>query len=357
MALGADDFDELVTSTLQKIDKDKLYDQVTTKHPTLDWLRTQERSTTGRELVVNLELAEDASTQWTDDSGTFSTAVSDEILGAAVYDWSDPLVSSIRLRWKRIKKNQGRQQVLNLVRTHINSMVKAHRKTLVQAAHARADLDDANADGTQPVEGIDETPQTQFFSLDQLFGDADYDEDPKGDSSFDNAFDVGKIDASEQDHWQAQRIELPADGDYDIRKAFRHVENELFVKTGGDHGIDKVIAGRDIFEELQDSFYDVAEVRQNPSTDSGQTHFTEIRHGKLVIRLDPDCPPKRAYFLDNDQVDFYALDGTFLERQKTQQLEGNLDRVTPVASVAAATTNQRRALGVLGRPDTAGGDW
>lgn len=151
MALGASGFDELVTSTLQKIDKGVLFDQVTTKHPTLDWMRSQEKSATGRELVVNLELAEDSSTQWTDDSGTFSTAVSDEILGAAVYQWSDPLVSSVRLRYKRLKKNQGRQQVLNLLRTHINSMVKAHRKALVRAAHARADIDTVNADGTAPV--------------------------------------------------------------------------------------------------------------------------------------------------------------------------------------------------------------
>lgn len=354
MALGADGFDELVTSTLQKIDKGVLFDQVTTKHPTLDWLRSQEKSATGRELVVNLELAEDASTQWTDDSGTFSTAVSDEILGSAVYEWSDPLVSSIRLRYKRLKKNQGRQQVLNLLQTHINSMIKAHRKAIVQAAHARADLDSANSDGTQPI--ID----GQFHSLDQLFGDADYDADPKGDSSNDNAFDVGGIDSSSQDHWQATRLEHTSDdGDadfIDIRKAFRKVSNELFVATDSGHSVDKVIAGQDVFEELEDSFYDVAEVRQDPDKSKGQTHFPTIRHGKLEIRLDPDAPPKRAYFLDNDAVDLYALAGTFMEREPTQFVPGNLDRVTPVATILSNTTNQRRALGLLLRPDSDGGD-
>jgi oligopeptide/dipeptide ABC transporter ATP-binding protein len=116
MPLGAAGFDELVTSTLQRINKGELFDQVTKRHPTLDWMRSQEKSATGRELVVNLELAEDASTQSTDDSGSFSTEVSGDILGAAVYQWSDPLVSSVRLRYKRLKKNQGRQQVLNLLK-------------------------------------------------------------------------------------------------------------------------------------------------------------------------------------------------------------------------------------------------
>lgn len=350
MALGATGFDELVTSTLQKIDKGKLFDQVTRKHPSLDWVRAQEKSATGRELVVNLELEEDASTQWTDDSGTFSTAVSDEILGAAVYQWSDPLVSSIRLRYKRLKKNQGRQQVLNLLKVHINSMIKAHRKAIVKALHARADIAAVNGDGTAPL------VSGQFLSLDQLFSNATYDAAPGAQP----AFTVGGIDAAVQTHWQALRFNSPSTvgqaGYFDVRKAFRRVSNELFVRTGGDHGIDKVIAGQSIFEEFEDSFYNVAETRQNPDSSGGQTHYTEIKHGKLTIRLDPDCPPRRAYFLDNSAVDLYALAGTFMEREPTQNIPGNLDRVTPVATILSNGTNQRRNLGVLLRPVNAGGD-
>lgn len=346
MALGADGFDELVTSTLQKIDKGVLYDQVTTKHPTLDWVRSKEKTATGRELVVNLELAEDSSTQWTDDSGTFSTAVSEEILGAAVYQWTDPLVSSIRLRYKQLKKNQGRQQVLNLLQKHINSMIKAHRKAIVQAIHARADLAAPNGDGTQAlVDG-------QFLSLDQLFSDATYDAAPGAQP----AFTVGGIDASVQDSWQATRKELNSTDNPDVRKAFRTVENDLFVANGAAHEVNKVIAGRTIFEQMQDSFYNVAEVRQDPDDSKGQTHFPTIRHGSLEIRLDPDTPPRRAYFLDNKAVELFALAGTFMEREPTQFVPGTLDRVTPVATILTSTTNERRALGVLLRPTTAGGD-
>lgn len=352
MPLGADDFDELVTSTLQKVDKGKLYDLVTTKHPTLDWLRSKQKSTSGRQIVKNLELAEDTSTQWTDESGTFSTAVSGEILGAAVYDWAVPLVSSVRIRWMRLKKNQGKTQVLNLLTTHLNSMMKAHRKELVLAIHARADLDAVNGDGTNPV------IPGQFLSLDQLAGNATYDADPKGDSSNDNAFTVGGINAAVQAHWQATRREIPVDDAdiTDIRKAFRMVNNDLYVANGADHEVNKVVAGRDIFEEFEDSFYTVASVQQNPDNSSGQTHFARIRHGNLEIRLDPDCPPKRAYFIDNDKIDIEALEGTFMEREATQVVTGTLDKVTPVASVLATTTPNRKCIGVLLRPDSAGGD-
>lgn len=356
MALGADGFDELVTSTLEKIDKGALYDQVTTKHPTLDWVRSKEKTATGRTIVENLELAEDASTQWTDDSGSFSTAVSDDILGAAEFNWADPLVSSVRLRYKVLKKNQGKQQILKLLQTHINSMIKAHKKTLVQSIHARADIDSENSDGTQPVAGLPAGSQKQYLSLDQLTGTADYDADPKGDGSNDNAFNVGGIDAAAQDHWQATRLERDSTTYTDVRKTFRTMENELYVGTGAAHEVNKVIAGRTIFEQLQDSFYDVAEVRQNPDDSKGQTHFPTIMHGSLEIRLDPDCPPRRAYFLDNSAINLYALAGTFMEREQSQFIPGTLDRVTPVATILSTTVNQRRSLGVLLRPSASGGD-
>lgn len=346
MALGAAGFDELVTSTLQKIDKGVLFDQVTTKHPSLDWVRSQEKTATGRELVVNLELEEDSSTQWTDDSGTFSTAVSEDILGAAVYQWSSPLVSSIRIRYKRLKQNQGKTQVLNLLQTHIKSMIKAHRKALVKALHARADLagPGLDSDGTAPVVA------GQFHSLDELVSDEAYDTA--------ESVTVGGIDSSVQDHWQATRLEIPQDDATitEVRKAFRRVSNTLFTSTDGGHEVNKVIAGFDIFEEMEDSFYNVAEVRQNPDDTKGQTHFPTLMHGNLEIRLDPDCPPRRAYFLDNDAIDLYALAGTFMEREPTQFVPGNLDRVTPVATILANTTNSRRNLGLLLRPTTAGGD-
>lgn len=341
MALGADGFDELVTSTLEKIDKSTLYDNVTTRHPTLDWLRSEQRSATGRQLVVNLELAEDTSTQWTDDSGTFSTDVSGEIAGAGVFEWSDPLVSSVRLRWKRVKMNSGPEQIIDLVNAHIRSMEKAHKKTLVEAVHALVDDSD----------GASEIDSGQFNSLDQIVSDAEYDADPHGDDSNDDAFDVGQIDASDQDAWQAHRLELPKDGDFDIRQAFRHVENEVYVGTDANNEADKVVAGREIFEEFVDSFD--GKVRYTEFGE-GQAKFTEVKHGNLAVRLDPDCPSKRAYFLDNDSLVLRALAGTFMERQASQVLEGKLDRVTPIASVLALGTNERRANAVLLRPDTSG---
>lgn len=340
MALGADEFSEIVVATLEKI-QPELYDQVTTRHPTLDMLRSKQNSATGRKLVINLELAEDTSTEWSDASGSFSTAVSGDILGAAVYDWADPLVSHVRLRWKEIKKNSGEQQIVDLVQAHINRMMKDHKKKLVNALHALVD----NSSGTSDVAA------GQFLSLDQIVSDSDYDADPHGDATNNDAFDVGGIDASVETDWQASRIELPLDGTKSIRQAFRHVSNEVYVKTDGDNQVDKAICGRKIFEEFEDSFDD--KVRYT-DFEGGQTRFPTIRHGELEVTLDPDCPERRAYFLDTDALVMKSLAGAFMERQETQMIEGTLDKVTPAASVLATGTNERRASALLLRPTTTG---
>lgn len=338
MALGASEFTELVASTLRKIEPE-LYDNVTKRHPLLEFIRDENQASTGRALIVNLELAENSSTQWTDASGSFDTTPTGEILGAAEFDWSDPLVSSVRLTYKDLKMNQGPEQVVDLLRSHIRSMEKAHGKEIVNHMHDRVN------DGLPPAN----TP----FTLDQLVSDTAYDADPAGDGTV-AEFKVGKIDSGTQTLWQAQRIEHPLDGSYSIRKAFRDVENEIYVNTDGNNAADAVVAGRDVFEEFVDSFDD--KVVYDDDFEDGQTKFTQVRHGSLIVRLDPDCPAKRAYFLDTDTILIRSLAGTFMEAQDAQRVQGTLDWVHPVASILAAGVSERRANAVLLRPTTANGD-
>lgn len=335
--LGATEFSELVVTTLRKI-APQLYDNVTLKHPLLELLRDEQESDTGRALVVPLELGLDDNTQLTDDSGSFSTTVSGDIVGAAEYAWSDPIVSSVRLRWKLLEENQGPQQQINLLKTHIKNCEYSHGRKLVEWLHARA--------------SVAAIPTNRFHSLDQLVSDAAYDADPAGDASI-AAFTVGGIDAATQPLWEGHRVELPLDGAFSIRKAFRHVENEVSVATSNKNRINAFVCGRDVFEEFVDSFDDAVRYTE---FGEGQSHFREVKHGDLVIRLDPDCPAKRAYALDTDSLVFRSLAGNFMKPQDPQRIPGTLDWVHPLASVLSIGVNERRANAVLLRPSTAGGD-
>lgn len=340
MVLGAAAFTELVTSTLEAIDKDTLYDNVFTRHPLLDLLNSEVKSETGRALVVNLELAEDSSTQWTDDSGTFSTAESADILGAATFAWSAPLVSSVRIKWKTLKMNQGKQQIINLLKTHISNMQKAHANTIVSALHYRYSAG-------LPAAGV-------ITSLDALVSDADYDANPTAaGAGSETPFTIGGIDSATQPLWVATRREADVAGSLTIRQALRRTANDIYVVTNGNSAPDTVVAGRTFFEEFEDSFDD--KIRYTDFGE-GQTAFTEIKFGDLNVRLDPDCPARRAYLLDKSSLVMRSLAGTFMETQESQVIQGKLDRVTPVASVLSIGVNERRANAVLLRPATAGGD-
>ena len=98
--------------------------------------------------------------------------------------------------------------------------------------------------------------------------------------------------------------------------------------------------------EYEDSFDD--KVRYLVTTgDSGQGQFRIIMDGDIEVRLDPDCPEDRAYFLDVNSWRFGFLNGNFMKVQPAQTITGTLDFVTPVASVLSVGVNQRRSNGLL----------
>jgi len=323
-ALGAEEYTGLVTSTLQKIEAD-LADQVLRRHPTLDLFRENSQSETGRALVYNLIAAEDDSTGFTDNSGSFSTDKSPNIIGAAEYEWSSPLVSKIRVDWKTLQMNSGEQQIVDLLKTHIEGMKRGHSKKLAQLIH---NLGTAHEAG-------------QFESFDTLFGDSST--NPT----------VGGITAGDSDHfWNAQRLTIASGTESSIHKVFRTVENELRQETSDGHQLTHIIAGRDVFEEYVDEVADKTRylLNQGPAdSNQPQTAFSEVYFGNIPVRFDPDCQNDRAYFIDINTLRLRYLNGNFMKVQPAQQITGTLDFVTPLATVAAVGTNERRANAVLVR--------
>jgi len=320
-ALGAEQYTELVASTLEKIEP-QLVDQIFTRHPTLDLFKQYVKSYTGRTMVLNIQAAEDDNTVLTDEFGTFDLDRSPDIIGAAEYGWSAPYVSKVRIDWYTLQKNTGKEAIVNLLEAHIENVKNSHAKRIVQGLHkAGGDLDAG-----------------EFNSLDLVVGD--YDTNPT----------VGGITADDADHyWNATRLTIPvADevGGQSIRKAFRTLRNELAVRTGNDADVTHIVAGRKVFEEFEDSFDD--KIRY-VDFEKGQTRFRGIYDGDIEVRLDPDCPEDRAYFLDVDSWRFGTLNGNFMKVQPAQTIVGTLDFITPIASVLAVGTNQRRNQGLLVR--------
>jgi hypothetical protein len=319
-ALGAEYYTELIATTLERIEP-TLVDQVFTKHPTLDLFKQYVKPYSGRSMVLNLEAAEDDNTIVTDNSGTFTLDKSPDIIGAAEYTWSQPYVSRVRLEWKTLQKNTGKEAIVDLLSAHIENVKKSHAKKIVAGLHKL---------------GEDVDTSTEFNSLDLIVGNSDV--NPT----------VGGITASDEDHyWNSTRLTIPVkteEGGLDIRKAFRTMRNELLVRTSASAEVTHIVAGRKVFEEFEDSFDD--KIRY-VDFEKGQTRFRGIYDGDIEVRLDPDCPEDRAYFLDVNSWRFGTLNGNFMKAMPSQVITGTLDTITPLVSVLAVGANQRRNQGLL----------
>jgi hypothetical protein len=280
------------------------------------------KSYTGRSMVLNVEAAEDDNTVVTDSSGTFALTKSPDIIGAAEYNWSSPYVSKVRIDWYTLQKNTGKEAIVNLLEAHLENVKKSHAKRIVQGLHKAAGSVGAG----------------EFSSLDQAVG-----------THADTAT-FGGITAADANHyWNSVRLTIPVatdPGGQSIRKAFRTMRNELMVNTSNDAKVTHIIAGRKVFEEYEDSFDDKVRYML-VSGDSGQGQFRVIMDGDIEVRLDPDCPEDRAYFLDVSAWRFGHLNGNFMKVQPAQTIQGTLDFITPIASVLAVGVNQRRNQGLL----------
>jgi hypothetical protein len=311
-ALGATQFTELLAATRDKIGTQGAVDNVTTPHPLLDALKAKFTNATGESLRLTLQLAEEAGAEFTDASGSFSIATNAPILGAAKFDWANPMVNKVRLQFAELERNTGTEQIVSLVNAHMKACEAGHAKSIVKGLYALAE---------DRVEG-------SFESLDTLVSDV---------------ASVGGIDPTKQASWKSSRLYI-ASGDADIRNAFRKVTNSIYDNGGGRPNL--IIAGSDVYDEYEAS---LDEAVRYTTMGVGETRFQELRFDGIVVRRDPDCQRDRAYFLNTDALHLRFLNSNFMKVQPAQTITGTLDFVTPIASILAVGTESRRSHGVLVR--------
>jgi hypothetical protein len=342
MALGDDFFVQTFTTTLQKYEK-QLVDNVLKDHPALELFKASAKSITGRGLVVPLRAANLSATGYSDrgihadannskDSVPFSTGVSGDIMGSAVYNWADTVVTPFRVKHRDIIQNAGPEQIVNLVEEYVKAAAADHGDFIVAQLHKSA-ADFAAGD---------------IMPLDMVFGNA------ASDDYFDGVnaawTPVGGINPNDsgKSYWQSTRQELPATGNdsVDIVAAFRAITNDIYRNSR--KRPDVVLAGFDIYEELEAFLQDKGQYThpQGPAG-SAETRFQKILFGGLEVRLDPDLDDDRAWFLNKASLRFGYCAGEFMKTFPAQPIEGTLDTVVPMASSLVFGTTERRANGLL----------
>lgn len=330
MALGDNAFTQVFTTTLQKYEK-QLVDNVLLEHPVLEVFKASAKSYTGRGLVVPVRAANLSATVYDNSgSGTHSTSVSSDILGSAVFNWSDTIITPFRLKHNDIIQNSGPEQIVNLVEEYVKAASADHADFIVAELHKNtADFETG-----------------QLMPLDMVFGNAG--SDAYFDGSNADWTPVGGIDpnAAGKSYWQSTRIESYTNGpnQEDIVAAFRRVVNDIYQNSRKRPDI--IIAGRAVYEELEAYLVEKGQY-QLLNGGTAQLRFQTIKFGNLEVRLDPDCPDNRAWFLNRDSLRFGYCAGEFMKAYPAQPLEGTLDTVSPIASRLVFGTVERRANGLL----------
>lgn len=324
-ALGDEFFVQTFATTLQKYER-QLVDNVMLSSPILDLFKKEARSYTGRGLVIPVRAANLGATAYSDASGSHSTDVSAPIIGSAVYSWADPVITPNRLRHQDILQNSGPEALVNLVEEYVKGAVEDHSRFLTAEIHAAA------ADWNSG----------KVHSLDMLIGDAS--SDAAAEAAVGGGWvPVGGIDpnVAGKEYWQSVRVYNTSD---DIVAAFRSVTNQIFdvSRKRPTH----VIAGFDVYEELEAYLQDKV-TYNDPNYGRGETSFQEVVFKGLVVRLDPDCPDDRAYFLNKDSLRFGYASGEFMKTYPKQNVQGTLDYVVPTASTVQLGVAERRANGLL----------
>lgn len=395
MALGNAAFTQLFATTLQKYEK-VLADNILLTHPTLELFKQESKSQTGRGLVIPLRAANLGSTAYDTASGSggYSTSVSADTIGAAVYDWSNTVLTPFRVKHSDILQNTGPEQVVNLVEEYVKGATADHQDFLIAelwaASSSTGDIlslrelirssDKTSTTTAKSVGGIRGGVSTKSVTNKALtsnvatltVGAHDYivgDEVVVSgvDATFNGTFTLTAVAATTisyaktasdvastsatgsvvcsdiKDFWRATEKTI-AKASKDILVAFREMVNAIYVASR--KRPTHIIAGIDVYEEfeayLQDKGrYDFSNVNK------AETRFREISFDGIVVRMDPDAPVNEAYFIHAPALRFAYLAGEFMKTYPADRIQGTLDEVVPIASTLSVGTSERRAHGKL----------
>jgi hypothetical protein len=399
MALGNAAFTQLFATTLQKYEK-VLADNVLLTHPTLELFKQEAKSQTGRGLVIPLRSANLGATAYDSASGSggYSTSVSADTIGAAVFDWSKTVLTPFRVKHSDILQNTGPEQVVSLVEEYVKGATADHQDFIVAELWATsssagdilalnelvADTDKLSTTTSRLVGGIRGGVATEAVTFYEraatvatlTVGANDY---IVGDSvvvtgviaALAGTFTLTAVTATTisyttgtsatvgttattgsvtcaaiADFWRStvKTIAKSGGGSKDILAAFRETVNAIYAASR--KRPTHIIAGFDVYEEfeayLQDKGrYDFSNVTK------AETRFREISFDGITVRLDPDAPINVAYFIHAPALRFAYLAGEFMKTYPADRIQGTLDEVVPIASTLSVGTSERRAHGKL----------
>jgi len=266
--MASPNLSEIVTTTLRNRSK-TLSDNVSNHNALLRRLRENgnQTSVTGRDIVRELEYADNGTVQFYSGYETLDVSPSD-VLSAAVYEYRQ-LAGNVTISGLEQVKNSGTEALINLLEARINVLEKSLMNSLSVSLYS-----DGTGSSGKEVGGL------QLIVADAGTGT------------------VGGINSSTYTFWQNQQTTATSSA-FSVANVQSDMNTIYLSLVRGADSPDLVMAGTNAYTAFLGSLQAIQRITSDDMANSG---FTSLQYLNSDVVFDSACNTNRMYFLNTDYL-------------------------------------------------------
>jgi len=311
--MASPNLSEIVTTTLRNRSR-TLSDNVSNHNALLRRLRENgnQTSVTGRDIVRELEYADNGTVQFYSGYETLDVSPSD-VLSAAVFDYKQ-LAGNVTISGLEQVKNSGTEAIINLLEARINVLEKSMMNSLSTSIYS---------DGTG-------TSGKEIGGLQLIVADA-------------GTGTVGGINSSTYTFWQ--NIQTTATSSAFSTSNVQADMNNIYLQlVRGADSPDLVMAGTNAYKAFLGSLQAIQRITSDDLANSG---FTSVQYLNSDVVFDSSCNTDRMYFLNTDYLRLeVAASRDFVPGEAKMSVNQDA-MVTPMFWSGNLTCSNRALQGVI----------
>ncbi|QDP66896.1 MAG: putative major head protein [Prokaryotic dsDNA virus sp.] len=311
--MASPNLSEIVTTTLRNRSR-ALADNVTNHNALLRRLRENGNQTTvtGRDIVRELEYAENGTVQFYSGYETLDVSPAD-VLSAAVFDYKQ-LAGNVTISGLEQIKNSGEQAIINLLEARIGVLEKSMMNTLSTSIYS---------DGTG-------SSGKEIGGLQLLVADA-------------GTGTVGGINSSTFTFFQNVQTTATSSA-FSTSNVQADMNNIYLQLVRGADSPDLVMAGTNAYKAFLGSLQAIQRITSDDLAKSG---FTSVQYLNSDVVFDSACNTNRMYFLNTDYLRLEVAEGRDFVPGEAKMSVNQDAMVTPMFWSGNLTCSNRALQGVI----------
>ena len=311
--MASPNLSEIVTTTLRNRSR-TLSDNVSNHNALLRRLRENgnQTSVTGRDIVRELEYADNGTVQFYSGYETLDVSPAD-VLSAAVFDYKQ-LAGNVTISGLEQVKNSGEQAIINLLEARINVLEKSMMNSLSTSIYS-----DGTGSSGKEVGGL------QLIVADAGTGT------------------VGGINSSTFTFWQNVQTTATSSA-FSTANVQADMNNIYLQLVRGSDSPDLVMAGTNAYKAFLGSLQAIQRITSDDLANSG---FTSVQYLNSDVVFDSACNTNRMYFLNTDYLRLeVAASRDFVPGEAKMSVNQDA-MVTPMFWSGNLTCSNRALQGVI----------